>query len=325
LIRRLRGFDVWLLIADSKGVNVWCAAGGDEFNTFSVISAVKTSRIADRVDHRKLILPPLAAPGIQAKEVSRQIGWSVHWGPVRINDIPSYLEKGQHRNQEMKRVTYNWRERLDTSVGSIFPFFFLGAVGFILLGPHLLLDYLVVGSATFFFFILSCPWLPGSRGLVKVILLEVILGGFLLVAIFTDVFGAVSIEADIIIAMVMLFLYGSEFGGLTSTLPSDLDPFLSRLGIGTIGNVAFAGTVRTELLNGFRVLQHYPDKCIGCRCCVEVCPQGCWQFGEDNRANFKNKENCTACRACLVQCEVDAIKAELKLKPEDRRINADEA
>jgi len=28
LIRRLRGLNAWLLVTDSKGVNVWCAAGG---------------------------------------------------------------------------------------------------------------------------------------------------------------------------------------------------------------------------------------------------------------------------------------------------------
>jgi NAD-dependent dihydropyrimidine dehydrogenase PreA subunit len=317
LLRKLRGFDIWLLVADSKGVNVWCSAGGDEFNTHSVVTAVKTSGIAERVDKHELVLSPLAAPGVEINEIKRQSGWSVCWGPVRIKDIPLYLEAGRHRIEEMKRITYNWQERLDTALGSLFPFFLLGAIGFVLIGPHLLLNYLVVGSVTFFFFMLACPWLPGSRGLVKVLFLEVILAGFLIGTIFVDVSSDFSIRADIIIAMVTLLIYGSELGGLAPNMPSDLDPFLSRLGIGAIGNVAFAGTVRTELLNGFRVLNYDHDKCIGCRCCVEICPQGCWELGVDHRAVFVSKENCTACRACLVQCETGAIKAELKLKSED--------
>ncbi len=57
------GVDAWLLVADSKGVNVWCAAGGDEFNTHSVVSAVKTSGVADRVDHRRLVQFRIDRPG----------------------------------------------------------------------------------------------------------------------------------------------------------------------------------------------------------------------------------------------------------------------
>lgn len=126
LTRRLRGLDAWLLVCQSRGVNVWCAAGGDEFNTQSVVSAVKTSDVADRVDHRELILPPLGAPGISIADVSTQTGWNVHWGPVRAEDLPSYLAQGRRRDESMKRTTYNWRERLDTALGSLFPFYLLG-------------------------------------------------------------------------------------------------------------------------------------------------------------------------------------------------------
>ena len=310
LLRKLDGVDAWLLIADSKGVNVWCAAGGDEFNTHSAVSAIKTSGISGLVDHRKLILPPLAAPGISAKKVRAKTGWSMNWGPARAKDIPHYLDAGLKRNEEMKRVTYNWHERLDTALGALFPFFFLGAIGFFVFAPHLLLEYLVISILTFVFFFLTCPWLPGGRGLTKVIFLDVILGILLLVYEVSGIQSNLSLRADLIIAMVMLLIYGTELGGLASNMPSDLDPFLARLGIGGLGNVAFAGTIRTELLNKFRVLRYYRDSCIGCRSCVEVCPQGVWDIDTEKRAVLAHTGNCTACRACLVQCEGGAIKAE---------------
>ena len=72
----------------------------------------------------------------------------------------------------------------------------------------------------------------------------------------------------------------------------------------------FAGTIRTELLNGFRVLTYHPENCVACLCCVEVCPQGVWEFGTAKKAVFARKEDCTACRACIVQCKGDAIRAE---------------
>ncbi len=310
LIRRLRGLDLWLLVADSKGVNVWCAAGAEEFNTHSVVSAVKTSGIADRVDHRRLTLPPLCAPGIRARDVEARTGWSVRWGPVRARDIPRYLEEGERRSEEMKRARYDWRERLDTGLGSLFPFFFLGAVGFAVFGRHLLLDYILAGSLAFVVFMAACPFLPGKTGLAKVALLEVVLGAALAATEALRTPGSVSVRADLIIAMVMLLIYGTELGGLSSTMRSDLDPFLARLGLGAVGNVEFAGTVRTELLNGFRDLTYYPDRCVACMCCIELCPVGVWEFGENKKAVLARREACTACRACIVQCRGEAIRAE---------------
>ncbi len=108
----------------------------------------------------------------------------------------------------------------------------------------------------------------------------------------------------------MMLIYASELGGLSSTLPSDLDPFLARLGIGTIGNAHFSGTIRTALLNGYKEIKYDKDRCVGCLCCLEICPQGCWETDTDNRAAFCHKENCTACCACVVQCETHAISTD---------------
>ncbi len=310
LIRKLKNMNVWLLVADSRGVNVWCAAGGEEFNTHSVVAAIKTSGIVDRVDHRDVILPPLGAPGIKAIDVEKQTGWKIHWGPVSTDDIPSYLNNNRQRTESMKRVRYNWPERLDTAMGSLFPFFFLGAIGFLIFGSQLFRHYVLIASATFLIFMLICPWLPGSRGLTKVIFLEIPLAVVLVGGEVFYIFNGFSMRAELIIAMLMLLVYGSELGGLAATMASDLDPFLAKLGIGAIGNVEFAGTIRTELLNGYRVLTYYRDRCVSCQNCVEVCPQGCWIFDKNNRAALADKKKCTACRACIVQCAGGAIKAE---------------
>ncbi len=315
-LRKLRHYDIWLLVADSKGINVWCAAAGEEFNTHAIVAAIKTSGIADRVDHRDVILPPLGATGTIAVDVEKQTGWKVHWGPVRIGDIPGYLKNSCQRTEAMKRVSYTWRERLDTAIGPLFPFFFLGAVGFLIFAPHLFWQYLLIASLTFIFFMLTCPWLPGNQGLSKVIFLQVILVVILIVSETLNTPQGFSIRAGLIIAMVMLLIYGSELGGLASTMTSDLDPFLAKLGIGAFGNVAFAGTIRTELLNGYRNLTYYRDKCIGCRNCEEICPQGCWIVDNQLRAAMAKKEKCTACRACIAQCQGGAIKAEPTGEPE---------
>jgi NAD-dependent dihydropyrimidine dehydrogenase PreA subunit len=310
LERCLRGLDAWLLVCDSKGVNVWCASGAEELNTHSVVSAVKTSEVSTLVDHRRLILPPLSAPGVRAAEVQKQTGWTVQWGPVRAEDLPRYLAGGGHRDEAMKRVTYNWRERLDAALGSLFPFYLLGAGIFLLVWRHLLLHYLVIAAATFFAFFLACPRIPGKRGLTKTVIPEVFLGGILVTSWLWLPASHWPVQSDVIIAMVMVLIYGVELGGLAPHMTSELDPALARLGVGAIGNARFAGTIRTELLIGNRVLVYDPPTCKGCRSCLEVCPVGVWDFEPSaEQAVLAREQACTACRACLVQCGSGAIQA----------------
>ncbi len=309
LKKLLHSLDLWLLVADSKGVNVWCAAGAEEFNTHSVVSAVKTSGIGDMVHHRTLILPPLGAPGIRAVDVRAQTGWKTKWGPVYAGDIPRFMAENFKRNERMKRVRYDLRERLDTGLGSLFPFYFLGAVIFFAFFRNLLFDYLLAGAAAFLAFLSLCPWIPGKKGIEKAIFCDAFLLAMLLTFELLPGFDPRLFRTFLIIAMVMIPVYGLELGGISSTMKSDLDPFLARRGIGAIGNISFAGTVRTELLNGYRILTSDRGICKGCRTCTEVCPQGVWQMGEDNRAEMVKKDACTGCRACLVQCETGAIRA----------------
>jgi CO dehydrogenase/acetyl-CoA synthase gamma subunit (corrinoid Fe-S protein) len=89
--RALKGQNVFLLVANSRGINVWCAAAGGHFTHHDVISALKLSDIENLADHRAVILPQLAACGIEAKTIQQRTGWKVKWGPVDIRDFHVYL------------------------------------------------------------------------------------------------------------------------------------------------------------------------------------------------------------------------------------------
>lgn len=300
--------DAWLLVADSKGVNVWCAAGADDFNTRSVASVVKTSGIAAEVDHRTLILPPLGAPAIQVDALRRQTGWTPRWGPVRAEDLPRFLTGPRLRREADKRVSWTLPERLDTALGSLFPFYALGGLGFALFRRKLLGRYLVIGAATFVGFMAACPHLPGRKGLTKVMPIELALATVLALSEMLSAQGS-PLRRELVLAMVTLLIWASELGGLAPNLPSDLDPLLARLGIRRIGNTAFAGTVRTDLLNRFRELSYDRGACNGCRRCFEVCPLGVWEMDAAKRARLARIEDCTACGACLTQCPTAAVRA----------------
>jgi hypothetical protein len=106
------GLNAWLLVLDTRGVNVWCAAGKKNFSTEEVISQARNTNLEKIVSHRKLILPQLSATGVSALKVKRGCGFEVVWGPVRARDIKAFLSAPSQADQSMRRVTFTLPERL---------------------------------------------------------------------------------------------------------------------------------------------------------------------------------------------------------------------
>ena len=112
LRKYLDGLDCWLLILDTKGVNVWCAAGKGTFGTYELVNRIETVGLSKIVTHRKLILPQLSASGVSAHEVERRTGFSVTFGPVRANDIKVFIISGYKATKEMRTVKFTLLDRL---------------------------------------------------------------------------------------------------------------------------------------------------------------------------------------------------------------------
>ncbi len=107
----LTGVDAWLLVLDTRGINVWCAAGKGTLSTEEVIQSVNRFRLSEVVSHRQLVLPQLAATGVTAQEVKRGCGFQVLFGPVRATDLPTYLHQGKQCDEAMREVTFTLPER----------------------------------------------------------------------------------------------------------------------------------------------------------------------------------------------------------------------
>ena len=110
--RELPGLSVWLLVLDTEGVNVWCAAGKGTFGTAELVRRVEAAGLAGVVEHRNLVLPQLGATGVAAHEVKRATGFSVRYGPVRARDIRAWLATGMQATPQMRCVTFGWKERM---------------------------------------------------------------------------------------------------------------------------------------------------------------------------------------------------------------------
>lgn len=112
LRRELIGLDCWLLILDTKGINVWCAAGKGTFGTRELVNRIMKTGLANIVSHRQLVLPQLGAPGVSAHEVTKQTGFWVVYGPVRAKDIKAFLASGCKATKEMRTVKFTLWDRL---------------------------------------------------------------------------------------------------------------------------------------------------------------------------------------------------------------------
>jgi hypothetical protein len=112
LRKELSGLDCWVLILDTKGINVWCAAGKGTFGTDELVYRISRTGLSEVVSHRRLVLPQLGAPGVRAHEVTKQTGFSVIYGPVRAKDIKAFLASGCRATEEMRTVKFTAWNRL---------------------------------------------------------------------------------------------------------------------------------------------------------------------------------------------------------------------
>lgn len=113
LRRELKGRDLWILVLETFGINVWCAAGKGSFGTDELVRRVNAVKLDQLVEHRRLILPQLGAVGVAAHKVKQACGFQVVYGPVRAADLPVLLDRGEKAlTPAMRRVTFSTLERL---------------------------------------------------------------------------------------------------------------------------------------------------------------------------------------------------------------------
>jgi len=181
LRKELGGVDAWILVIDTKGINVWCAAGKGTFGTDELVARVEAVGLGEVVKHRTLVVPQLGAPGVSAHEVKERCGFRVAYGPVRASDLPRFLKDRMKADAEMRRVRFTLWDRAAVApvelVQGLKPALFIAAAFLLLSGlgagfysvdrvaavgipsALLLVGAFIVGSV---FAPLLLPWLPGS-------------------------------------------------------------------------------------------------------------------------------------------------------------------
>jgi len=169
----LAGFDAWILVLDTRGINVWCAAGKGTFGTGELVRRIRVTNLASFVSHRKIIVPQLGAPGISWPEVLRTSGFTVEYGPVRARDLPEYL-KTHKATPAMRRVEFPLRDRLVLTpvefVHIALPMMIVAAVLWFLAGPVAALAVIAAIVAGTVIFPVLLPFIPthdfSTKGLI---------------------------------------------------------------------------------------------------------------------------------------------------------------
>jgi hypothetical protein len=135
LRKNLSGENGWILVLDTKGVNVWCAAGKGTFGTKELVNRIRLVSLEKVVNHKRLILPQLGATGVAAHKVKEETGFNVHYGPVRASDIKKFISDGYRADRQMRRVTFGFKDRIKLIPNDFIygKFYLLGAMAVLFL------------------------------------------------------------------------------------------------------------------------------------------------------------------------------------------------
>lgn len=233
LRRELEGLDAWILVLDTRGINVWCAAGKGTFSTDEVVKRVKQTRLDKVVDHHSLILPQLSTTAVTARQVKKACGFKVAWGPVHAADIRKYLTMGMKCDTDMRRVTFTLYERtvlipvelnelLKPSLWVLLAIFILSGIGLNVFSPgaawsrgiEAALAYGAGIAAGAILFPILLPWLPGRAFALKGAVIG-ITGGALTLGLLWSRVTLIEAVALLLFSVVVASYFGMNFTGAT--------------------------------------------------------------------------------------------------------------
>ena len=203
----LPGRDAWILVLDTKGINVWCAAGKGTFGTSELVARITACGLNQIVSHREVILPQLGGPGVSAHQVKKASGFKVIYGPIRAVDLPAFLDAGLKATPDMRMKSFTAWERVElipielvgalkAGIPVLLIFFLVDSLwrtgGFwthgLIHGVYSLLVILAAILAGAVLTPLFLPWLPGRAFSLKGLIPGVVVA-FVLTVFRDDVLG----------------------------------------------------------------------------------------------------------------------------------------
>jgi len=247
--RALAGRDVWLLVLETHGINVWCAEGKETFGTEEVVRRVEATGLRRFVRHRTLLLPILGAPGVAAHAVRRRTGFSVRYAAIRAKDLPEYLDNGMRTTPAMRELSFSAYERVVLT-----PMEIVGGLKVSL--PVLALLFLA-GGVSGGTFTVSNGWIP-VVGFLGAFLAGAVGIPILLPFVPTRSFALKGTTLGLLWTLLFLGMYGQEWGPLP-----DLAALLLLPAVSAFTALHFTGATPFTSRSGVKKELRYAVPAIG--------------------------------------------------------------
>ncbi|MBV9427095.1 MAG: 4Fe-4S binding protein [Bradyrhizobiaceae bacterium] len=291
VLRKLRGLDCYLLVANSRGSNVWCAAGMNEFSEYDVIDAINVSGLRSIVKHRRIIAPVYAAPGVDIAAVKRETGFNIKWGPTHLDDLPRFIANGLKRTNDMFQVKFGLQDRLEQALSTAWCYTMTIGIG-VLVWPKFFLS--VIGIIFFVYLFAFClyPLFPEERHWRRTLVIAgLLMGGMAAFGVWQDWAAADFLIWESVLAAVCV-LMALDCCGSTPLHKSTIKHWL----------------LKGDYKSNFSPVID-PALCINCVQCILVCPTDVFAAirGDVNTVVSVKPERCEECLACVKQCPTDAI------------------
>jgi NAD-dependent dihydropyrimidine dehydrogenase PreA subunit len=272
---RKKGIGCWLLTCNSRGINIWCSSLAGHFSTGDIIKAIQFTRLKEKVNHTKIILPQLCAANISPVQIIKETGFVSQFGPLSIKDISRYME--DPKNSDIRKADFNLTQRLEMALGS--PLI-LVALLIIIYNFIDLAHLLVVIPMIYVWAILHAIIFP-FRPIKPIIPWSLVVGAVVYGVNHLLFIGFVLPGNNIAISLGTAYVV-NEFTGWSPLLKYALIPYQKAQ------------------------IEINRDLCIGCFCCIEVCPRGVYEF-ENKKSGVVNLNACVLCKSCFSQCPIGAI------------------
>jgi ubiquinone/menaquinone biosynthesis C-methylase UbiE/NAD-dependent dihydropyrimidine dehydrogenase PreA subunit len=301
--KALSAIDAWLLVVSTNGINVWCSSAGGEMTVHNLLAVMKTSRVQDRVAHRRLILPQLSAPGVDRQLLKETSGWSAEFGPVYAKDIPAFLELHHKKTAALCRVSYPGSFRFEMLFSMNALLWAVISIILIFVKPSwaFLLSAFFWGAGIILYG--GYPYLPGKSGWAKASVLSILL------AICIALYSVFILKQPwwhfwgwMTSAGILTLWLGFDLKGIVGGNKSEPESLLHKLGVGSFGQIHRS---RKNLTGS---ISHNPDLCTNCGTCLMVCPKSVFIRTQKNGQVAVGDSNaCFGCQACLKQCLSKAV------------------
>jgi len=300
--KALAGQNCYLLVVPTKGINVWCASAGGEMNAHSIITALKTSGIGERVDHRVIILPQFSAPGLDLKLLKKRTGWKGKWGPAYARDLPIFLANNYTKTPEQCLAHFPLSFRMEM----LLVMNVLLWLVFVLIALSIHPAWAFVTTAIFWgaglILYAGYPVLPFKSGWLKALMLSIIvMAVFIEVSLYTTG-NPWQYTGWMIFACLVILSIGFDLKGIVGDRTSEAETLMHKLGFDSFGDLFRAKGVH----QGF--ITQDKSRCVNCNTCRMVCPMGVYGIAENEKdVIIINGPACLKCNACVTQCAKKAL------------------